>query len=255
MKKGIAIRAITVCLAGTMVLSSCGAGGKSEAYKKAMETYNKELAKERVPWTTPEGQDTSISTRAFKFALLDINPGKVPDLVLLKDTGRNFADDGMYMVVTSYNEGAFQIQDAQEFEGYYPNAGIYTILNYMTNEDGTAYFYNPDGEKVFGKAERYYYLPDCSEKDTDSIKLGSMIQPIGSRYLTDDKADSYYEWYGIYDSENGDEYVKRAQGEGVVGKDEFEENLKKYIGNTKLVEVSREDFHDNTEENRKEYFK
>lgn len=41
----------------------------------------------------------------------------------------------------------------------------------------------------------------------------------------------------------------------MVSKDEFEENLKKYIGNTKLVEVSREDFHDNTEENRKEYFK
>ena len=86
MKMGIATRVITVCLAGTMVLSSCGAGGKSEAYKNAMENYNKELSYERVSWTTPEGQDTSISTRAFKFALLDINPGKVPDLVLLKDT-------------------------------------------------------------------------------------------------------------------------------------------------------------------------
>lgn len=255
MKMGIATRVITVCLAGAMVLSSCGAGGKSEAYKKAMETYNKELAKERVPWTTPEGQDTSISTRAFKFALLDINPGKVPDLVLLKDTGRNFADDGMGIVATSYNEGAFQIQQVQEFEGYYPNTGIYTTLSYMTDEDGTTYIYNLERKKVIGKVERYFYLPDCSEKDTDSINLNAMTLQIGERYLIEDNADSYYEWYGIYDSENRDEYVKRAQGEGLVSKDEFEENLKKYIGNTKLVEVFREDFHDNTEENRKEYFK
>lgn len=255
MKKGIAIRAITVCLAGTMVLSSCGAGGKSEAYKNAMENYSKELSYERVPWTTPEGEDTSISTKAFKFALLDINPGKVPDLVLLKDTGRNFADDGMYIVDSSYSEGAFQIKKVQEFKGYYPNTGIYTTLGYMTDEDGAAYFYNSDGRRTKGKVESYYYLPDCSEKDTDSINLSGMVQPIGGHFLTEDDKDSYYEWYGIYDSENSDEYIKLVQGEGGVSKDEFEENLKKYTGNTKLVEVSREDFHDNTEENRKKYFK
>ena len=40
-----------------------------------------------------------------------------------------------------------------------------------------------------------------------------------------------------------------------VSKEEFEKHLAEYIGNTKLTEVSREDFHDNTEENRKKYFK
>ena len=72
------------------------------------------------------------------------------------------------------------------FEGYYPNAGIYTILNYLTDGEGAAYFYNSDGRRNKGKVENYYYLPDCSEKDTDSINRGGMIQPIGCHFLTED---------------------------------------------------------------------
>ena len=40
-----------------------------------------------------------------------------------------------------------------------------------------------------------------------------------------------------------------------VSKEEFEKNLKEYVKSTKLLEVSKEDFHDNTEENRNKYFK
>lgn len=49
--------------------------------------------------------------------------------------------------------------------------------------------------------------------------------------------------------------MEHIQGDCSVSKEEFEKHLAEYIGNTKLTEVSREDFHDNTEENRKKYFK
>ena len=41
-------------------------------------------------------------------------------------------------------------------------------------------------EGIREKLENYYYLPDCSEKDTDSINRGGMIQPIGCHFLTED---------------------------------------------------------------------
>ena len=59
-------------------------------------------------------------------------------------------------------------------------------MNYLTDGEGAAYFYNSDGRRTKGKVENYYYLPDCSEKDTDSINRGGMIQPIGCHFLTED---------------------------------------------------------------------
>lgn len=56
---------------------------------------------------------------------------------------------------------------------------------------------------------------------------------------------------GAADDQNieaGERYVE-------VSEKEFEARLAEYIGNTKMVNVSREDFLDNTEENRNKYLK
>lgn len=253
MKKKIQIVLGLLCI-GVLGSSACG-GAKSKEYQAAVEIYNRELSRDRVPWITLEGIETDISTRAFKFALMDINPGKLPDLILLKDSGKNQEDDGMCILDTCYKEDGFQVQELQDFKGYYPNTGIYVVMEYFTSEDGHTYYWDPVNGNVNGKIENYYYLPDCSKKDTDSIPLNGMKNPIGSYLIKEDNGENVYEWYGFNDGENTEEYFEHIHGDCTVSKEEFEKNLKEYVKSTKLLEVSKEDFHDNTEENRNKYFK
>ena len=98
-------------------------------------------------------------------------------------------------------------------------------------------------------------MPDCRQKDAEEIHFSGMETPIGAHFVREDNEESIYNWYGFYDQENFNEYMEHIQGDCSVSKEEFEKHLAEYIGNTKLTEVSREDFHDNTEENRKKYFK
>ena len=253
MKRQVQIVLGLLCI-GVLGSSACG-GAKSEEYQAAIGVYNRELSRDRVPWITPDGIETDISTRAFKFALMDINPGKLPDLVLLKDAGKNQEDDGMCILDTCYKEDGFQVQELQDFKGYYPNTGIYVVMEYSTDKDGNTYFMNMTDGKINGKIENYYYLPDCSQKDTDTIPLSGMESPIGSYLIKEDNEENAYKWYGFNDGENTEEYYKHVHGDCTVNKEEFEKNLKEYVKNTKLVEVSKEDFYDNTEENRNKYLK
>lgn len=254
MEKQMRMGMMLLCIIGGFGSVACGSGGHDKEYKTAVEAYSEELEKERVPWINTDGTETSISNRAFKFTLLDINPGKLPDMILLKDTGRNLSDDETYIVCSNNGEHAFQVITLTELKGYYPNTGIYVSMKNCSGEDGT-YFYDSEGERYTGKIEEYYYLPDCRQKDAEEIHFSGMETPIGAHFVREDNEESIYNWYGFYDQENFNEYMEHIQGDCSVSKEEFEKHLAEYIGNTKLTEVSREDFHDNTEENRKKYFK
>ena len=256
MEKQMRMGMILLCIIGGLGSVACGSGGHDKEYKTAVEAYSEELEKERVPWINTDGTETSISNRAFKFTLLDINPGKLPDMILLKDTGRNLSDDGTYIVCSNNGEHAFQAAEVKEFKGYYPNTGVYVSMAYFSKENGTTYSYGSNGEMYIGKAEAYYYLPDYQQKDAEEISFSGMKTPIAAYSVREDGGEDIYDWYGFFNLENHEEYSERVRGgDCSVSKEEFEKHLAEYIGNTKLTEVSREDFHDNTEENRKQYFK
>lgn len=256
MRKQIRISLAVLCAAGCLGLIGCSDSTmelKDEEYAAAMEPMYTRLSQERVPWTTAEGYDTDISTRAFKFALFDINPGKLPDVVVLKDSGKNLADDGIYILGSCYSDDIFQVMEMWGFVGYYPKTGIYVLANEDIDSEENSVFYDWKGERHKGRAESYYYLADCSQKELDDLFDGESYFWVGSHYAIEGQGEDSYIWYerGTSDDQNkeaGERYVE-------VSEKEFETRLAEYVGNTKMVKVSREDFLDNTEENRNKYLK
>ncbi len=241
LKRKVKKAALFLVILSSLVCSSCNktlAGKKTENYKKAIEGYNEKLSRQRVSWTMPDGTTTDISTRGFQFALVQINPGNVPDLVLLKDTKKHLEDDGVYKIYTCREGFPYEVKKIEKFIGCYPGTGVYVAEQSNSYQDA--------------RTELYYYLPDCSEKAETCI----LSSEIGSCLVHGDGTKEY-SWYGILQEENAydSDYYAKIQENAPVSEEEFNKKLTEMTGKTKLLELSEIEFYANTEENREKYLK
>lgn len=211
---------------------------EKENYKKAMEGFHEKLSRQRVSWTMSDGTTTDISTRGFQFAVVQINSGNAPDLVLLKDTKKNLQDDGVYQIYTCREGFPYEVQKIEKFIGCYPGTGIYVAEQSHSYQDA--------------KTELYYYLPDCSEK----VETCILTSAVGSCVLHGDGTKEY-SWYGILQEENAydRDYYEKMQENAAVSEAEFNKKLEEMTGKTKMLKLSEIEFYANTEENREKYLK
>ena len=197
------------------------AGSLSIDGKEALKRYRDYLSRDTIYWTGTEGTGVPV-TEQMKFMTEDLNGDGIPEL-LVKNT------EDIYGLIEIYTCGEFgvnEVTSCDELGVYYP---------------GTPVFTEPVRHTII--YENYLYLVGVPDANASwRLKVGEICNY--------DTGTEYY-WYGVYEEDTADEWYDN--GATPLSEAEFQAKLDELTGGAERTELSEDDWHDNTAENRQKY--
>ncbi len=190
-------------------------------WDEVLEKYNEYLSQETIFWTGTEGIGLPV-TEQMQFLVEDINSDCIPEL-MVKNT------EDVYGLIEIYTHGEFgviEVVSCDELGGYYP---------------GTPVFYTRTDHRNIN--EDYLYLDNVIDDIAGwSLKVAQIYEY---------ESGTEYYWFGVYSDDTADKWYDNGALE--ITKEDFDSKLKTLVGDTRPVDLSEAEWHDNTKENRKQY--